>query len=234
MLLNHFQANDKETGQGLVEYALVLPIFLMIVFFIIGFSSVLYDKASFNMALRESIFNIEFGDSDTAALKDYLNPYGMNDNRYSSPYENPYKKRDRSKYYYMNDKFIDGMTLEEYLKKEIKKKDSSINTERIEFLNFEPNQESKVGIYSGLQFYHYKKDHRDSHGLVYASNPNISTIIIAQVRVRYWIEPKGPFMEKMYPDGIPHEKVIFKSSRNFRWTPKVLNPSIPDDLRELE
>ena len=86
MLPIQFLKKENEKGQGLVEYAIVLPIFLMLVFFIIDFSTILADKVAFNMALRDAIFDIEFKENEVAQLKGYLNPFGPVESRYSPGY----------------------------------------------------------------------------------------------------------------------------------------------------
>ena len=234
MLPIQFLKKENEKGQGLVEYAIVLPIFLMLVFFIIDFSTILADKVAFNMALRDAIFDIEFKENEVAQLKGYLNPFGPVESRYSPGYNRETNElQNRGKDFYMNQPFLDGLTVADYLKKEIKARDKSINVDNIDFVNFDGDRESKIGIYSGLQHYHYQKDY-GADGKNYETNTNISTIIVSQIRVKYTIEPKGGFMKTLYPDGIPHEKVIYKTSRNFRWRPNVINPHVPDELESMK
>lgn len=237
LVMKKFQIfkKNKESGQGLVEYAIVLPIFLMLVFFIIDYSTVLYDKVAFNMALREAVFDIDFKDDQLEDyLREVLNPIGPVASRYATGYSDKYREgQKRGVDFYIDHSFIGGMTLGEYLKNEIKKRDNSIDIDKIEFLDFEPGRESRVGIYPGLQYYHYKTD-KELDGLGYSSTPNFSTIVVARIRAVYKIEPKGAFMKGLYPDGIPHEKVIYKTSRNFRWRPRVINPSEGDQLDSLK
>lgn len=220
----------KENGQGLVEYALVLPIFLMLVFVIIDYSTILYDKIAFNMALRDSIVKLEFSEEETKALQNYLNPYGPVENRFGHGYDlQTGQIQNRGKDFYMDHKFLSGLTTEEYIKREIEKRDPNINIDNIEFLDFEKGRQSRIGIYSGLQHYHYKKNY-GADGRNFQSNPTFSTTLIAQIRVNYKIEPKGALMKSLYPDGLIHEKTIYKTSRNMRWNPTIKNPHVPDEL----
>ncbi len=48
-----FMANDKERGAAAVEFALILPVLLLMLFLIIEFSIILYDKAVITNASRE-------------------------------------------------------------------------------------------------------------------------------------------------------------------------------------
>ncbi len=48
-----FMANDREKGAAAVEFALILPVLLLMLFLIIEFSIILYDKAVITNASRE-------------------------------------------------------------------------------------------------------------------------------------------------------------------------------------
>ncbi len=52
-----FMGNDREKGVASVEFALILPVLLLMLFLIIEFSIILYDKAVITNASREGARN---------------------------------------------------------------------------------------------------------------------------------------------------------------------------------
>lgn len=220
----------QETGQAMVEYAIVLPIFLMLIFMIIDYSNIIYQKLSFNIALRDSLLNISFTEDESKTLQGILNPYGPATNRYGNGYNYEIGEREKRGHdFYMNHKFLGGLTTEEYLKSEIKKRNPKIETDKITFSEFEKGRDSRIGIYSGFQHYHYQKSY-GADDRNYQLNPEFSTIVIARLRANYKIESKGFFTKTLYPDGINHEKVIYKASKSIRWNPPIKNPRVSDPL----
>jgi Flp pilus assembly protein TadG len=63
-----------ERGQSMVETALLLPIFLLILVGIIDFGKVTYSYAHLHMAAQETVRIAGFGDSD-AAIKTFAQDY---------------------------------------------------------------------------------------------------------------------------------------------------------------
>lgn len=52
---------NRESGQGIVEFALVLPVFLLIVFFIIDCGWILYQNASLDYGLSHASWYVDAG-----------------------------------------------------------------------------------------------------------------------------------------------------------------------------
>ncbi|NTU88636.1 MAG: hypothetical protein HGA54_01855 [Actinobacteria bacterium] len=71
---------EKEEGQSLVEFALILPIMLLLIVAVIDFGWYFYAKANFNNASRESARMLAV-DPDTSlavtAAQNYLDDFGM-------------------------------------------------------------------------------------------------------------------------------------------------------------
>lgn len=225
-----------ELGQGLVEYSIVLPIFLLCISLIFSYSNILLKKVSFDHALRDTILDLDFNDDQIEKIKKNMHPRGILMDRYSHGYlvnEN----LNRSKEIKIDEVVdeIKGLTLEQYLKEEIKKRNDFIDVERIEFVDFEEagsdkNKESKIGLYSGLQHYHYRRNPAED-GRKYEETPVVSTNIIARLKVRYYIDTNNPILKSLYPEGIKHEKVFFTNSKAFRWRLPVVNPKEASELR---
>ena len=229
----------KETGQGMVEYALVLPIFLLLVFFIIETSIIMYYKIDFNFALKDAVESIEFTDSQLNDLRAELYPYGPGMPSRFLDYNDPYSKK-RTKDYKLYERFGDQPSLEAYIKNKMVEKSLSLDKDNISFLDFRQGQESKISVASGLQFYHYKKEKEEtgnqppipntSEDRDYIENAMFTTIVISEIKAQYTIKPIGFIYSSLKPEGITHEKVIYNTSKNLRWKPYMYDSNGPSEL----
>lgn len=60
--------SKKEKGQAMVEFAIVLPLFLLIVCFLIDVSWVVYNKVQFDYSLRKMAIQLDLGPQQKHAL----------------------------------------------------------------------------------------------------------------------------------------------------------------------
>lgn len=71
MKMNKFKMSKNDKGQGIIEFVLILPLLLLIIFGIIEFSRAAYYKTLMNNATKEAIRMVSVG-SDSSNIADNI------------------------------------------------------------------------------------------------------------------------------------------------------------------
>ena len=77
-MVNKIRKIKNEKGQTLVEFAIVLPIFIFLLFFIIDVAWVTFQTISFDYGYRQASWEISVDDPDLSRTKTYSGSYVNN------------------------------------------------------------------------------------------------------------------------------------------------------------